>query len=129
MRAYSRGNCARSATTGPAAPAAIINAQAPDALAVQELGDPEALDDLVARLSGNWHGRIWSHPDRRGIRVAWLTRSPITAATDIVKFPPPLAPVQSDDRVRDVQGGFQPSTSKSLFGKVSEPTEHHCAAR
>ena len=57
--------------------AAAINDQAPDALAVQEIGDPAALDDLVERLRGTWHRRVSQHPDRRHIRVAWLTRRAI----------------------------------------------------
>ncbi len=35
--------------------ASTIEAQAPDALSVQEIGDPAALDDLVQRLTGTWH--------------------------------------------------------------------------
>ena len=38
--------------------AATINDQAPDALAVQEIGDPAALDDLVRRLRGTWHAQL-----------------------------------------------------------------------
>jgi hypothetical protein len=63
--------------------AATINGQAPDALAVQEVGDPAALDDLVGRLHGTWHGRVSGHPDQRHIRVAWLTRRTITQSEDI----------------------------------------------
>ena len=48
--------------------AKAINEQAPDALAVQEIGDPAALDDLVALLNGERH--VSAHPDGRGIRVA-----------------------------------------------------------
>jgi hypothetical protein len=84
--------------------AAMIESQAPDALAVQEIGNPAALDDLVARLSGTWHTRVSNHPDQRKIRVAWLTRAPITAAADIVDFPPRLAPIQGDDLGGTVSG-------------------------
>ena len=34
--------------------AATINEQAPDALALQEVGDLDALDDLVQQLQGAW---------------------------------------------------------------------------
>jgi hypothetical protein len=37
-----------------------------DVLAVQEVGEPAALDDLVAKLSGSWHTTLSTHPDRRG---------------------------------------------------------------
>jgi hypothetical protein len=49
--------------------AATINAQTPDALAVQEVGEPAALGDLVDLLAGSWHRRVSQHPDQRGIRV------------------------------------------------------------
>jgi hypothetical protein len=38
--------------------AATINDEAPDALAVQEIGDPAALGDLVRRLQGAWHSKV-----------------------------------------------------------------------
>ncbi len=77
--------------------AATINDQAPDALAVQEVGDPAALDDLVQRLRGTWHQKLSRHPDQRHIRVAWLTRREITQSEDILEFPAQLKPVQVDD--------------------------------
>jgi endonuclease/exonuclease/phosphatase family metal-dependent hydrolase len=77
--------------------AATINDQAPDALAVQEIGDPAALDDLVQLLRGTWHQRLSRHPDQRHIRVAWLSRRDITAPEDILEFPAHLKPVQVDD--------------------------------
>jgi endonuclease/exonuclease/phosphatase family metal-dependent hydrolase len=77
--------------------AATINAQAPDALALQEIGDPDALDDLVAQLDGSWHRHLSTHPDQRGIRVAWLSPHPITDPDEIVAFPDHLEPVQVAD--------------------------------
>ena len=79
--------------------AATINDEAPDALALQEIGDPAALDDLVQRLRGAWHRRVSQHPDQPNhpIRVAWLTRRAITASEDIFEFPPHLRPVQVND--------------------------------
>jgi len=50
--------------------AATINGQVPDALSLQEIGDPGALDDLVGKLSGTWHRRVSKQPDQRHIRVA-----------------------------------------------------------
>jgi endonuclease/exonuclease/phosphatase family metal-dependent hydrolase len=77
--------------------ASMINGQAPDALSLQEIGDPTALDDLVGQLNGAWHRRVSEHPDQRHIRVAWLTRREITAPEDILEFPADLQPVQVDD--------------------------------
>ena len=36
-------------------------------LAVQEVGQPEALNDLVDRLGGSWSVVLSEHPDARGI--------------------------------------------------------------
>src|SRR3954471_4378993 len=77
--------------------ASTINAHAPDVLALQEIGDPAALDDLVQHLQGTWHRRVSNHPDPRHIRVAWLARRAITQAEDIFTFPPHLNSVQVDD--------------------------------
>jgi endonuclease/exonuclease/phosphatase family metal-dependent hydrolase len=71
---------------------------APHALALQEVGDPRALDDLVNRLDGTWHQRVSQNEDGRGIRVAWLSPLDITDPDEVVSFPPPLASVQSDDK-------------------------------
>ena len=77
--------------------AAKINEQEPDALSVQEVGDPAALDDLVQLLDGSWHQRVSQHPDQRHIRVAWLTQHEISGSEDILAFPEHLKPVQVDD--------------------------------
>jgi hypothetical protein len=77
--------------------AATINAQAPDALSLQEIGDPAALNDLEALLDATWHRHVSEHPDQRHIRVAWLTPDAISNAEDILAFPDHLEPVQVDD--------------------------------
>jgi hypothetical protein len=77
--------------------ARVINEQAPDALAVQEIGDPAALDDLIGLLAGTWQRQLSTPPDGRGIRVGWLTRRPISDPAEVLDFPPPLRPVQVDD--------------------------------
>ena len=81
--------------------AATISAAAPDVLAVQEVGQPAALDDLVARLPGSWTVTLSDHPDVRGIRVGFLTRTPPTTTSGVVGFPPPLRPVQVGDADAD----------------------------
>lgn len=78
--------------------AAVIEQEAPDALGLQEVGDPKALGDLLNRLSGTWHQRVSQHEDGRGIRVAWLSPLDITDSDELVEFPPPLGPVQVDDK-------------------------------
>src|SRR5512135_3372475 len=39
-----------------------------DVLAVQEVGQPEALQDLAAELGADWQCELSEHPDGRGIR-------------------------------------------------------------
>ena len=76
----------------------MIDAAAPDVLAVQEVGEPEALADLVARLAGSWHTELSTvfepdHPIRAGV----ISRAPLTDVAQIAQFPDELAPVQVDD--------------------------------
>ena len=68
----------------------------PDVLAVQEVGDPAALEDLAGRLDGAWHTAL-ADPDGRGIRVGVLSRAALTDIRQIRDFPTGLAPVQVDD--------------------------------
>jgi endonuclease/exonuclease/phosphatase family metal-dependent hydrolase len=77
--------------------AAMIRSQNPDALSVQELGDPAALQDLLAAVGGSWHQRVSQHPDVRGIRVAWVSKSPIIASAEVLAFPAQLPSVTVDD--------------------------------
>jgi endonuclease/exonuclease/phosphatase family metal-dependent hydrolase len=81
-----------------AALAATIDAVAPDVLAVQEVGEPEALADLVTLLDGDWHSALSSHfePDHP-IRVGMLSRHPMTVVADTAAFVPPLRAIQGDD--------------------------------
>lgn len=76
--------------------AMTISTFAPDVLAVQEVGNPQALADLVKRLDGTWHGELVS-PDGRGIRVGVLSRLPLSHSEPIVEFPEGLPPIQVDD--------------------------------
>lgn len=76
--------------------AATITDLAPDVLAVQEVGDPVALEDLAGRLSGDWHTAL-ADPDGRGIRVGFLSQAALTNITQIQDFPTELAPVQVAD--------------------------------
>lgn len=86
--------------------AATITAVNPDVLAVQEVGEPAALDDLVALLPGTWHTTLSTHPDARGIRVGFLTRTEPSSTGQVVDFPDPLRPVQVGDALTDQAGGM-----------------------
>jgi endonuclease/exonuclease/phosphatase family metal-dependent hydrolase len=66
----------------------------PDVLALQEIGGSEAseahpLDDLQRNLNGQYpHKALSSFPDRRGIRVGFLSRFPINGRDEFVNFAP-----------------------------------------
>jgi endonuclease/exonuclease/phosphatase family metal-dependent hydrolase len=77
--------------------ARVIGEIDPDVLAVQEVGDLDALDDLRRRLDGDWHSRTSEFPDERGIRVGFLSRRALRRIEDVREFPSLLEPVQVDD--------------------------------
>lgn len=76
--------------------AATITDVQPDVLAVQEVGDPEALSDLVGRLDGSWRFEL-ADPDQRGIRVGVVSTRALTRVEQFSDFPDGLHPVQVDD--------------------------------
>ncbi|WP_327356900.1 endonuclease/exonuclease/phosphatase family protein [Streptomyces sp. NBC_01304] len=82
--------------------AATITAIDPAILGVQEVGDPEALEELVGMLDGEWHIKLSEFPDDRGIRVGFLSRLALSMGSDTADFPEPLRPVQGDDSGRQV---------------------------
>jgi endonuclease/exonuclease/phosphatase family metal-dependent hydrolase len=90
--------------------AAVIAGIAPDVLAVQEVGSPEACQDLVDRLPGEWHVALSRHPDERGIRVGFLSRLGFDEIEDVEAFPAPLRPVQVGD-----DGATAGATSRGLL--------------
>src|SRR5689334_9002368 len=77
-----------------AALATTITELNPTLLGVQEVGEPEALRDLVGLLEGDWHTALSRHPDGRGIRVGFLSRVPLEVLSDTNAFPARLRPVQ-----------------------------------
>ena len=77
--------------------ARVIGGIEPDVVAVQEVGDPEALDDLRERLDGDWQAETSELPDGRGIRVGFLSRLELAEVEQAREFPDQLAPVQVDD--------------------------------
>src|SRR5687768_6547253 len=74
--------------------AGVINGLAPDVLAVQDVGDPEALADLAGKLNGSWHVELSGFPDDRHIRVGFLSQHPLSDVRDVRDFPTGLAGVQ-----------------------------------
>lgn len=74
----------------------VIVALRPDVLAVQEVGEPEALEDLARRLGSGWSHAL-ADPDGRGIRVGFLSRLGIDKVEQVADFPQELRPIQVDD--------------------------------
>ncbi|MEW9533976.1 endonuclease/exonuclease/phosphatase family protein [Microbispora sp. NPDC049125] len=69
-----------------------------DVLAVQEVGDPDALADVAGLLGGDWRTVTSAHfePDHP-IRVGFLSRLPFEVVDDVTEFPELLAVVQTAD--------------------------------
>ncbi|HEY3411039.1 MAG TPA: endonuclease/exonuclease/phosphatase family protein, partial [Propionicimonas sp.] len=69
-----------------------------DAIAVQEIGQPESFDDLVTRLGAGWSGLLSTLPDvHRGIRVGVISKLPISRVADDTDLAAGLPPLQLDD--------------------------------
>ncbi|MEV6484223.1 endonuclease/exonuclease/phosphatase family protein [Streptomyces sp. NPDC051576] len=90
--------------------AAVITELDPVLLGVQEVGEPEALQDLAGMLSGEWHIALSAHPDGRGIRVGFLSRTAPQVIADTNTFPAKLRPVQSDD-----SGAVEPTAGRGFL--------------
>jgi len=76
----------------------VIERLAPDVLAVQEVGDTRALDDLAERLVGDWRSEtstVFETPHT--IRVGYLSRLAMSDVEQIDQFPEHVSPVQVDD--------------------------------
>ncbi len=81
-----------------AALAGVVARIQPDVLAVQEVGNPDALADLAERIGGEWHCMTAGvEPGRRPIRVGYLSRLPLSEVEQITAFPAKLGPIQVDD--------------------------------
>ncbi|MEV0904822.1 endonuclease/exonuclease/phosphatase family protein [Streptomyces hokutonensis] len=93
-----------------AALAAVITELDPVLLGVQEVGEPEALQDLAGMLTGEWHIALSTHPDGRGIRVGFLSRTAPQVIADTNTFPAKLRPVQSDD-----SGAVDPTAGRGFL--------------
>jgi hypothetical protein len=66
-------------------------------LGVQEVGSPEALEDLRVRLDGAWENAVFGEPGERPIRVALLSRLPLLDVTRVRAFAAGIDPVKTDD--------------------------------
>ena len=90
-----------------------------DVFAVQEVGEPAALADLVARLPETHHTAL-ADPDGRGIRVGVISRHPITSTQQIVDFPDKFAPVQIDDTGKTMNTMGRPALHATIDANGKE---------
>lgn len=68
--------------------AGTIARLSPDVVAFQEVGGEEPLHDLQQALGGTHpHRAVSAFPDRRGIRVAFVTQHAVDEQSDTVDFP------------------------------------------
>lgn len=85
-----------------------IDVLAPDVLAVQEVGDLDALADLAERAGGGWK-LATADPDGRGIRVGFLSRLDLTDVEQVRDFPAGLRPIQVDDTATTISTMGRPA--------------------
>ncbi len=100
-----------------AALAATITAGGADVVGLQEIGSSEALGDLVDRLPGAWTSELSDAPDGRGIRVAFVSRLPMTDPVEVVDLPDALA----GGRVTDAGGTLTRMGRGALGVTVTAP--------
>ncbi len=96
-----------------------ITAIGADVIGVQEVLDPDALEDLRAALGAGWHAISSTFPDdpHHPIRVGFLSKLPFTAHEDVVDFPAILHPIQQNDT-------DQPGVSRMGRGALHVTVEH-----
>jgi endonuclease/exonuclease/phosphatase family metal-dependent hydrolase len=80
---------------------ALIDQERPHVLALQEVGPDGVLAQLQSALSHQMPHAAEGQPDRRGIRVAFLSTEPFEATRHLRPFPGQVRPVQTRDPVFD----------------------------
>ncbi|MEV7010766.1 endonuclease/exonuclease/phosphatase family protein [Streptosporangium sp. NPDC051022] len=77
---------------------ATITAAGADVLALEEIGDPDALAELAHHLGNGWqHVTSGIFDARHPIRVGFLPRLPFEVLADRATFPAQLSPIQAGD--------------------------------
>jgi endonuclease/exonuclease/phosphatase family metal-dependent hydrolase len=99
-----------------AAVAEVIDAVAPDVVALQEVGSAQVLADLTQERPIDFDHRLTGGENRRGIRVALLSPRRLSRRRDRQQFPPGVLPVQYRDNV------FDPATSTTTSRGILSAT-------
>jgi predicted extracellular nuclease len=76
---------------------AVIDAQEPHVVALQEIGSENALARLQAALTKPLPHRELAEPDERGIRVGFISGRVLHDAAEVRPFPAGLLPIQVGD--------------------------------
>jgi endonuclease/exonuclease/phosphatase family metal-dependent hydrolase len=78
--------------------ASTIQTAGVDVLAVQEVGDPQAFDALLAALGSAWTGQLSTHFEpAHSIRVGFVSRKPVASVSEYVEIPDQLQGVPTTD--------------------------------
>jgi predicted extracellular nuclease len=85
----------------------------PDVLAVQEVGDPDALQDLADCLDDYDH-LATAAPDGRGIRVGFLSRLALHNIREVAAFPDGLRPILADDTETNATAMGRPALAATV---------------
>ena len=104
---------------------AVIDAQRPDVLGLQEIGSESALERLQAALNHLLPHRAIAAPDDRGIRVAFISRHELHDPMQIRPFPAELLPIQ----VGDDPPGPEPPPTMSRMGRAALQVTVEAGAR
>ena len=113
--------------------ASVVLTLDPDVLALQEVGSPEAFWELANALEERYsHRRLSQAPDRRGIRVGFLSKLEIEDKEDIVDFPqaglPSVPGIDSEGELTEVtrfsQGALRIRVSPVPNFSISLITAH-----
>ncbi|GLP68455.1 hypothetical protein TUSST3_50780 [Streptomyces sp. TUS-ST3] len=110
--------------------ASVITALDPALLGVQEVKQEETLADLAKATGGQWHIALSRHADRRGIRVGFLSRTPLRIRRDTHVFADLLRPVQGDDGTepdahdRETSRGFLAVETDTTDGVLQVAVAH-----
>jgi endonuclease/exonuclease/phosphatase family metal-dependent hydrolase len=97
--------------------AEVINAVAPDVLALQEVGPEQVLADLNAACSIDFDNRLTGTPDGRGIRVVLLSPRLLSNRVDLTTYPAGVVPVQSRDLIFDNPATGQNEALSAALGR------------
>jgi endonuclease/exonuclease/phosphatase family metal-dependent hydrolase len=96
--------------------AAVINQVQPHVLALQEVG-PGTLGHLQSALSHQMPHAAEGDPDRRGIRVAFLSTLALQSPTSLRPFPASFRPVQGVDPIFDDPNTAEDESQVAMMGR------------